>query len=126
MRPRPMTSDLMAILGEEAFLRLAAQFGGTELYVPSQLAEDHPIVAAIGLSLAQRLARFYAPTAIRVPLARRERAIRLRKQGLSQREIARRLGMTESGIYKLLQREECLPESGGSAIKSSQLPLFDE
>jgi CRP-like cAMP-binding protein len=126
MRAGPFTHDLLSILGEDAFLRLAEEFGGTELYVPGQLPDDHPIVAAIGSTLAQRLASFYAPTAIRVPLARRERAIRLRSQGLTQREIARKLGMTESGVYKLLNREQALPESARSVINSAQLPLFGD
>jgi hypothetical protein len=126
MRQRPFTADLMAILGEEAFLRLAEHFGGTRLYVPTTMREDSEIVKAIGMDAARRLASMFAPTAIRVPLARRERALRLRRQGLSNARIARVLGMTETGVEKLFDREEALPESGRSGRNSAQLPLFGE
>lgn len=126
MHHRPLTADLLAILGEDAFLRLAEEFGGTRLYVPTTIREDSDLARAIGMTAAQRLASMFAPTAIRVPLARHERAVRLRAQGLSNARIARKLGMTETGVEKLFDREEGLPESPHKAIKSAQLPLFED
>lgn len=126
MRQRPLTTDLIAILGEEAFLRLAEELGGTRAYIPQVLRADSAIVKAIGLEAASKLAKIWAPTAIRVPLARRERAFALRRRGLSNAQIARKLGMTETGVEKLFDREEGLPESGHSAINSAQLRLFGE
>ncbi|RIA44065.1 hypothetical protein DFR49_2301 [Hephaestia caeni] len=104
--------DLQALLGDDAFVRLAQAFGGTRLYVPHTMRPDHEIAVAIGLAAAERLCRRCAPAQIRVPLARELRARHYRAAGLSNAAIARRLGMTEPGVDKLFARMRDKPEKG--------------
>ena len=119
-------SDLLGLLGKEAYLKLCEEFGGTRIYVPKRLPDDHELIAAIGMDATRKLVGTYAPAAIRVPLARRERARRYRAQGLSHARIARKLGLTETGVEKLLRSEPGLPESAGACRNTAQLRLFGE
>jgi len=115
---RELSGELHAMLGDEGFAALTQAFGGTRLLVPRRLDEDHEIAKAIGIALAKRLSRRYAPDQLRVPLAREHRALHYRGQGLSNAEIARRLGITETGVDKLFRRRPDAPAKG------SQLSLF--
>ena len=116
---------LMAILGEEGFVRLCQELGGIRLYIAYRLRDDHDVVQALGRELADKLSRELAPATIRVPLARRERALWYRnREGLSDARIARRLGMTETGVTKLFGREDRLPDRPGRGKEPSQLTLI--
>lgn len=117
-RPGP---ELVTLIGEDAMVRLAEAFGGTRLFVPVKMTARHEIAQAVGLDCARRLSERLAPDVIRVPLARELRATHYRaRQGLSNAEIARKLGMTETGVDKLFRRNPDAP------AKASQLPLFPE
>jgi len=124
MREWALKSHLRAILGEDGFVAFCQAFGGTRLYVPYNLKDDHEVVTALGRELADKLSRKMAPTTIRVPLARRERALHYRKAGKSNAQIARLLGITESGVDKLFAREQDLPDRPGRSRTSPQLDLF--
>lgn len=92
------------VLGEEGFMLFCHAFGGTRVYVPLKISDDSEIVEAIGRPLAEELARALAPDTIRVPMMRKERALWLRKRGLSNAQVARKLGISEQAINKLFQR----------------------
>lgn len=124
MRETPLTFHLRAVLGDEGLVRFAQEFGGTRVYIPHAMRDDHDIVETIGRELADKLSRAMAPATFRVPLARRERALYYRAQGLSDAKIARRLGMTENGVGKLFNREEGLPSRPGKASNPAQHELF--
>ncbi|WP_174279026.1 hypothetical protein [Sphingomonas bacterium] len=96
--------EIAATIGEDGLIALAAAFGGTRLYVPERISADHDIVRAIGADAAATLAARFALHTIRVPLAREQRAVRLRSQGASNAQIAVKLGMTETGVNKLFAR----------------------
>lgn len=100
-RPGP---ELETLIGEEALVRLAEAFGGTRLFVPVKMSSAHDIAKAVGLEAALRLAERLAPDVIRVPLAREQRARRYRAAGKSNAQIARALGITETGVDKLFAR----------------------
>lgn len=119
-----LTLHLQAILGMDGYIALTGQLGGTRLYVPYAFADDHGVVLAVGRERADKLSRAMAPATIRVPLARRERALYWRAQGLSDALVARKLGMTENGVGKLFAREEALPDRPGSASNDPQLSLL--
>ena len=95
---------LVALIGEVATIRLAEAYGGTRLYVPARLADDHPIASAVGMSAASVLSKAFASSSIRVPLARDLRAEHYRQEGLSHARIAVRLGLTEGGVQSLFKR----------------------
>lgn len=114
-----LTESLRALLGAEALVSLAEAFGGRGLYVPQEIGADHPIVRAVGIHAAAKLAKRYSLAFIRVPLARELRARHYRAKGLSNGEIASKLGITETGVDKLFARMERPPAKG-----SGQLPLI--
>jgi len=115
-----LLDDLKALLGDAGFIALVQAFGGTRLYVPEKPQPDSELVTAIGEEAARRLTRRYAPDVLRVPLAREELAIHYRAAGLSNRDIARKLRITETGVNKLFRRRPDTPVKG-----AAQLPLFD-
>ena len=113
--------DLLKLLGEPAFVALAEAFGGTRLYVPAKLTADHDIVRAVGAEAAERLSQRLAPDYVTVPLAREIRARHYRALGQSKAQVARRLGMTENGVQKLLKRAGSPADS-----RPDPLPLFPD
>ncbi|MBB3858899.1 hypothetical protein GGQ88_000139 [Novosphingobium hassiacum] len=119
-----LTIQLQAILGVEGCVRFCQALGGTRVYVSHRFSDDHAAVEAVGRDLADKLSRAWAPATIRVPLARRERALFYRQQGLSDAKIALLLGITENGVGKLFKREADLPDRPGSAKSGAQLNLF--
>lgn len=103
MSARP-PSELIEVIGEAAVIKLAEHFGGTRLYVPITIYEDHEIAQAIGFEEAVALSARMAPDYVRVPLARDLRARHYRNTGMSNAKIAVRLGMTETSVDKLFKR----------------------
>lgn len=99
-----LSGQLFSLLGEEAFVRLCQAVGGTRLYVPTKIPEGHEIVASIGTHAAELLAREFSPDTIRIPLAREQRVRFYRKQGHSIVAIARKLGITENGVGRIIAR----------------------
>lgn len=116
--------ELQGILGMEGFVQLCQELGGTRLYVAYSMRDDNDVVQAVGRELADKLCRALAPATIRVPLARRERALHFRGKGLSDARIARRLGMTENGVSKLFGREQNLPARPGKGKEPAQMALL--
>lgn len=121
MNAGELLNELQAMLGEECFVQLTQAFGGTRLFIPKKLDEDHEIVRAIGDEAARRLSRRCAGATLRIPLAREQRALHYRGLGLSNAAIARKLGITETGVEKLFLRRPDAPAKG-SAL---QFSLFD-
>nr|WP_223215568.1 sigma factor-like helix-turn-helix DNA-binding protein [Agrobacterium deltaense] len=76
---------------------------GVRLYIPSD-PERSELSSTIGVDAAYRLAKAYPGGYIRVPLAREFRARRYVDAEMSNRDIAKRLGLTESGVERLLKR----------------------
>lgn len=124
MHEGQLTIQLQAILGMEGYVRFCQTLGGTRVYVSHRFSDEHAAIGAIGRELADKLSRAMAPATIRVPLARRERALFFRNQGLSDAGIALKLGITENGVGKLFKREPDLPDRPGSAKNGAQLSLF--
>jgi len=96
---------LSEYLSEAEIVALADAFGGTRLYMPTRMTDRHRIAKAIGFHAALRLWNGIGPGCFRVPVARALRASHYRAQGLSIAGIARKLGMTETGVAKLLSRK---------------------
>ncbi|RIV82972.1 hypothetical protein D2V17_14315 [Aurantiacibacter xanthus] len=111
-----LSHDLIALLGDGAFIALVEAFGGTRVYIPVTPDADHEIAAAIGTDMAHRLGQRYAPAVLRIPLARAFRARHYRAKGLSNAQIARALGITESGVDKLFARMDDKPVKGSAQL----------
>jgi hypothetical protein len=111
-------------LGEEGYVLFTEAFGGTRVYVAYKMRDDSDVVEALGREVADKLSRAMAPATIRVPLARRERALYWRGKGLSNAKVARKLNITENGVEKLFAREADLPDRPDSARNAAQLDLF--
>ncbi len=120
-----LLTHLRAVLGEEGFVHFCQALGGTRVYVPYKCRDENEIVEAIGRELADKLSRALARATIRVPLARRERALYFRgTEGLSNAQIARKLGITEGGVNKLFAREQDLPDKAASGRSPAQFELL--
>ena len=104
-----LSRHLLQLLGEEGFVRLCQELGGTRVYIPYTCREGGDLVEALGHDLCEVISKALAPATIRVPLARRERALFYRRQGLSNARIARKLGITETGVNRLFAREPAPP-----------------
>lgn len=89
-------------IGADATLRLIEAHGGTRLYVPEKPNQGSPLARLVGLSQARALADRYGGDYIRVPLARNWRVRLYRQRGETYPAIARRLGITESQVGKIL------------------------
>lgn len=123
MIPEPaLATELHELLGRDDFVRLAESYGGTRLFVPRRTAETK-LSRSLGGTVAERLAERYAGSYLRVPLARDERARHYRESGLSNAEIARKLGLTETGVDKIFARMDGKPEKGADPRQGQLFPL---
>lgn len=118
MNEAGLTEELAALIGEDALIALAESRGGTRLYVP---ADPAILTPAIGALAAARLADRYGGATLRAPLARERRARHYRAQGLSNADIARRLGLTETGVDKMFARMASPPAKGSDPRQLSLL-----
>lgn len=121
MNDEARSAELLGLLGLGAFMRLAEEFGGTRLYI-ARSGDTTDLAKQLGAKAAAKLGERYAGTYIRVPLAREHRARQYRKNGQSNAEIARRLGMTETGVDKLFSRMPGKPIKGSGDPR--QIDLF--
>ncbi len=119
-----LTTELMDILGEDGFFTLTESYAGVRLYVPGDPARSE-LPAIIGHDNAIRLSNVFPGSYVRVPLARTFRAMRYRDAGLTNREIARRLGLAENGVEKLFIRvKKRRPELARRTGDDRQTDLF--
>lgn len=98
-----LTVDLIELLGDDGFLALIEACPGWRLYIPDDLERSN-LPELVGMDNAHRLCKRYRCTYIRVPVAKDVRALRYRHDGSTNRQIAVRLGMTETGVEKLFKR----------------------
>ncbi|NLS00200.1 hypothetical protein HGP17_25525 [Rhizobium sp. P38BS-XIX] len=120
-----LSNDLVVLLGEDGFFALVEAHAGVRLYVPADPARSD-LSSTIGNDAASRLAKSYPGGYIRVPLAREFRARRYVRDEMSNRDIARRLGLTESGVERLLKRARKSKPLGPRRKKDPrQIDMFD-
>lgn len=99
-----LSDELMEMLGPEGFLKLVEAHGGIRTYIPEE-PHGSQLAGEIGVDNAARLSKSFARSYIPVPLARAFRARHYRGLGETNSRIARRLGITESGVNKLFRRD---------------------
>lgn len=102
--PEHSACSPISCLPAAQLVALAEAFGGTRVYVPKNIGASHPIAEAIGIVAAQALLGRIGNENVRIPLARDLRARYYCNAGVSLAQIARRLGMSEVGVQRLLKR----------------------
>lgn len=92
--------------------KLATTFGGTRVYIPATIGQDHPIACAIGAEASTKLAEYFATTSLSKAhrLTRRGQRVEIpfgpKNQpplcdvGLSARAAALKHGVTERTIQR--------------------------
>ncbi|MBX9873368.1 MAG: helix-turn-helix domain-containing protein [Beijerinckiaceae bacterium] len=101
--PPAELQELSRRLSPGPLLALIEAEGGCSVYVPVEPNQGMPLARAIGLDAARSLAAEWGGDYITVPLARAWRVRVYRSEGATQRQIARRLGISESQVWKLLR-----------------------
>ena len=128
MRPErneDLSAELRALLGDDAFLKLVEAFGGLKPYISARGDAD-ALTAAIGAEAAVALARRHGGNKLNVPLARAFRARKYREAGQSDAEIARRLGITLSGVQRLFDGMADRPPKRRRFVDPRQISLFSD
>lgn len=95
------------VAGAAAARRIAAEFGGRRLYIPSRLPADHRLCLLVGFEAACAIRREIGPGHIDVPMGTapdagttRRAVARLTAQGLSAHAIAGRLGCAVRTVHR--------------------------
>jgi Mor family transcriptional regulator len=109
----PFTHVIIRIIGKRSLLKLIKNYGGTRLYIPciEKLNCEHALSKTIGYDDALKLSVNFESTLIKVPtgkIFKEERRnliiIYQHEKGVTAAKLARRFGMTEDSIYRLLRR----------------------
>ena len=93
---------LSDIIGAEATLALIEAHGGTRLYMPKRSAGSTP-EAAIGPEAAAKLAESHGGETLRIPIAREWRVRCYRAMGMSYTQIAKKTGLHDGSVHRILQ-----------------------
>ncbi len=100
--------DLTALVGVEAAGALCAALGGAPVYVARRPSPDGDLARAAGMEAAGALAAAYGGETVVVPTRRAYLRARqtgeLLRQGLSCRETARRVGLTERRVRQIARQ----------------------
>ncbi len=108
-------AELADAIGEDAARELARRFGGTSLYVPRMVGDNHPVCVALGRSAADRLAAWCGGSAVAIPkqAERRARVRELRRAGkVTVAGIALETGFSERHVYRLLRADDDARQPG--------------
>lgn len=108
-RETSLIDQLVETIGEDSLIALCEAHGGTRLFVPADPAILAPL---IGRQASAQFSRRFGGVTLRTPLARDRRARHYRALGLSNAAIARKLGLTETGVDKLFARMADPPVKG--------------
>lgn len=119
----PITlQEMDQLIGTKAVFQLVEKYGGIRFYVPQKIHADHELAKLIGMEAAEKLAREYGGSAHEIPRAllasidRRNQEIKNEYKTHSQRQLARKYGLTERQIRNIV----------GEKTDERQLALFDE
>lgn len=119
-----MIKELYDLIGHDALMILVENFGGLRIYIPKDISNSK-IAKVLPPDVLIKLSRTYCGSFLRVPLARQYRARHYRLAGLNNRKIARKLGMTESGVEHLFRRTRIRRPLKHRNIDPRQIDLFE-
>jgi hypothetical protein len=93
---------LTDIVGASAALAMIEAHGGTRVYVPKDINQNSAARLALPLPEARRLGEEFGGEHILVPIARAWRVRLYRAAGMTYPAIARKLGITERAVGRIL------------------------
>ena len=113
-------AEACEVIGRDAAAALQNALGGHRVYVPRQPGAAHPLSAAIGQVLAQKLADRCAGDTLDIPLSpkRRSRIVALKEAGRTVNEIISELKVSRRTVFY------ALADQAGSGVDPDQLPLL--
>lgn len=98
--------ELVAAIGEDAAERLREHFGGTVLYVPFELPDEHRICRAIGRDDAKKLCAWAGGGRVSVPksdaVSLQARILRMREDKRSTADIAVACGISQRHVFRIM------------------------
>lgn len=115
-------TSLLELLGTDATLALIEAHGGTRLSVPRSAGVTSELREQLGVSGFGRLVEYFGGSVLTIPLARAWRAPIYRARGMTHKEIARRCGVVESSVYKILADPRAGQRQRGRAIGARIVP----
>ena len=89
--------DLAGLIGEDETLALLARRAGQRLYVPRR--PSPALIATCGKNGAEALVAAMGGSFLLLPVAKRWRAIAMRRRGVTVRDIALTLGLGERAVW---------------------------
>lgn len=115
--------EISNVIGVSSTLKLVRQYGGTRIYLPKQLSNDHELVETIGFTMAQKMYQHFGaigtieiPKARTLTIAQRNHQIKQEKQSATRKNLAQKYALTERQITNILHQK--------TQINSDQLNLF--
>jgi DNA-binding NarL/FixJ family response regulator len=100
-----LLAEVEGIVGRDAAIKFAIACGGTRIYIPARLSDEHWLVESIGLDAARKLAKHFTfqRRGLRLDVPMMPRAIQtneLTTAGASSREIALQLGIHQRTVHR--------------------------
>ena len=92
------------LIGDAATLALIEARGGTCIHVPKRPGADCALAREIGLSAVEALAVEWGGNRLKVPTAKRWRALVYRQRGNSYTRICQLLNVTETAVWRWVGR----------------------
>ena len=112
--------DLERLIGREALLTLAQVAGGLDLYIPTTVPMDGPLME-LPLAAQERLARYAGGTRLYIPMLsgelRRIRDAQIRAacdRGERVQDIARRFRLSERRVWAIIGATKPLDDGQAS------------
>lgn len=102
--------EMAQAIGQDAAASLIEHFGGTSLYVPRKVADDHPICRSLGRQNADRVVAWAGGGTLPVPKgdnlhALHDSIVRARTEdGRTVAQIARGHNLSERQVYRILRK----------------------
>lgn len=109
------------LIGDDLAFLFFNAFGGRRLHMATEANLATKVAGVVGQEAADQLAVEFGRDKLRVPLAREFRCEVYRHHGLSNGEIATKLGVTESAINKMVDRQ-VMPPKGTARCEDGALP----
>lgn len=100
------------LIGLEGCAALMEGWGGSKLYIPEKVRQEHPLTQALGVESAEVMAKQYGGCTISVPkgvqalMSFRNSSILGDKANLSAAKLARKYDLTERRVWQILEQSK--------------------